>query len=760
VDALGATTTLLVEKMIADERVPNSLEATLLALGIYEDTGSFTYGRTTARDLQAAAWLLAHGAVLDTIRRFLSVPLNDEQQALLEKLLAAGEHRLHGGYAIVVAAARLEKSIVEISRVAQRLGDLLDPSALVCIVETPGGTHLIGRAATDDIDVGSIAAHFGGGGHPRASAATITGKSLEILVREVWEQIEQHTRPAVRVAQLMSHGVQTVEAERPIGEVISQLRRIGHEGYPVIDRGQVVGLLTRRDADRAVEHGLSSLRIREIMQSGAVTVTPDDSVDTLEQHILQSGWGQIPVVDGAGRLIGIVTRTDLIKHWATSHPPHRRAETVIEPQQVRQILGSDVLSFLEQIAVLANTQSLSVFMVGGCVRDLLLSRQNFDLDFVVEGDAIAFARAVAARFGGHISSFPPFGTARWLPDAAALRALGVNALPDHVDFASARNEFYERPTALPTTYGGSIKLDLLRRDFTINTLAMQLTTPFGRIHDYYGGLDDLQSRTIRVLHSLSFIDDPTRILRAVRFAHRLSFAIEARTAALIEHALPMLGKITGERIRNEIELIFREQEPEAVLLALDEMGVLSAIHPALRCDAVLAQAFRYVRTSAPNAGHLPTLPDDAWVMIAAATATDAIHPLCERLLIAGSMKTAMIQAAQLHQAYPAVEALHTPSEIVAYLDSFEVRAVRAVSVVTQRAMMREKLRQYLEMLREVHPRLTGHDLIAEGFKPGPCFQRILKRLRAELLDRIITHEQELERVRAWMREGFCDDDLP
>ncbi|MBE0688874.1 MAG: CBS domain-containing protein, partial [Anaerolineae bacterium] len=503
----------------------SALETTLLALGLYEDTGSFTYGRTTARDFQAGAWLVKQGADLDTVRRFLDVPLTDEQQALFEVLMRSTEHRSIAGYTVAVATASVDTYISEISRVAHRISNTLEPAALFLLVATPKGTHLICRSSTDDIDVSQIAKAFHGGGHQRAAAATIGAGDLSDLTASLWEMIQRVAQPAVRVSQLMSHGVQTVNAQSHVREVVQQLRRIGHEGYPVVENGQLVGLLTRRDADRASEHGLGDLRVRDIMQTGAAALTPDDSIYALEQTMLQSGWGQIPVMGSNQRLIGIVTRTDLIKHWAQTHPPHAEIIPRVDVALVKQVLGENAAQLIHAVGEMALDRGQEVYMVGGCVRDLLLRRRNLDIDFVVEGDAIDFVEAICMALGGSTSSFRPFGTAKWFPDEMTHERLGLkhNDTPEHIDFASARNEFYEHPTALPTVYSGSIKLDLQRRDFTINALAMQVSPSFGRILDYYGGLRDLELKHLRVLHSLSFIDDPTRIVRAVRFEQRLGF---------------------------------------------------------------------------------------------------------------------------------------------------------------------------------------------------------------------------------------------
>ena len=223
----------------------------------------------------------------------------------------------------------------------------------------------------------------------------------------------------------------------------------------------------------------------------------------------------------------------------------------------------------------AYSQRLPVYLVGGFVRDLLLDHPSQDFDLVVEGDAIALAKALAHQYGGRVTSHSRFGTAKWHIDKQEMDKLHTGKasaevrsdrflpsdLPDSLDFVSARTEFYTYPTALPTVERGSIKLDLHRRDFTINTLALRLDGHhYGELHDYWGGLSDIRHGMVRVLHSLSFIDDPTRILRAVRFEQRFAFEIERRTRDLLMEGRSLINKVSGDRLRHELDHILSEQK--------------------------------------------------------------------------------------------------------------------------------------------------------------------------------------------------------
>ncbi len=741
-EPVGAVTTLLVERIRERGLALSSLEATLLMLGIYEDTGALSYSTTTPRDLHAAAWLLENNAVLDTVRRFLTPPLSEEQEQLFEKLLAGTDSRVVQGHTIVVSAARMPAYVHEISSVVHRLRDTLETSALFVVVEMPDNLLLVCRSASDALDVGEVARLFGGGGHDRAAAATLYDRALPDVVAALWREVEQRVRPLARISDLMSYSAQTVRASQRVSEVAQQLRRIGHEGFPVVnDDGRVAGLLTRRDADRAMEHGLGDLTVREVMASGPVAVHPEDSVLLLEQRMVESGWGQIPVVDSSERLIGIVTRTDLIKHWARTHPAQLPpAEHVFTAQQISDVLGGPTARLISLIAAYAQQQGVSLYLVGGVVRDLLLNRANMDLDFVVEGSAAELAQGLQKDCGGQVHRFQPFGTAKWILDAQTAAALAAEAgqLPHHIDFATTRNEFYEHPTALPVVYRSSIKLDLQRRDFTINSLAIQLSpaSAAGHVLDFYGGLNDLRDMRIRVLHSLSFVDDPTRILRAARFELRLGFTIEPRTAELIETALPMLHRITGRRILNELDLLLREDRPEHALLSLQARGALEAIHPGFRISPETPARFEAARTRRPPwPFELPGAPAALWHALAADIPAPALASLLERLMMGRRTAAALLETARLVQEPGDLDAANVRvSRIVRLLEPVAEAVWWAGWLFTPSARVRERIAAFALTWRHIQPVTNGHALRQQGVPPGPAYSAILWRLRAAWLD--------------------------
>ena len=770
-EEVGATTTLLVER-IADQGVAVSpIEATLFMLGIYEDTGALSYGTTTPRDLRAAAWLLEHNANMLVVNKFLHHPLTDEQRALYQQLADNCQPYQFHGHAVIITSATLTDTVEEISTLAHKLHDLYEPDGLFMLVQMGSYIQFVARSTDDAIDVGKIAQGLGGGGHSRAAAALIRDGSLPAVFETLVYLLQNHIRPTVTVGQIMSYGApQTLAPAETIAGAAARMRRYGFEGFPVVDDGRVLGMLTRREIDSAMHHGLADHPVSRYMRTGEVFVTPDDSVASLRKVMTEHDWGQVPVLDPlTGALLGIVTRTDLIKQW-TAAP--RRTETL--DTSMAASLPLPLLDLLKEAGAAANALSFPLYAVGGFVRDLLLGQPNFDVDLVVEGDAIRLAQALAQRLGGRVRSHRRFGTAKWiLPETLMLAGddgtpYAGSDLPESLDFVTARTEFYEHPTALPTIERSSIKQDLHRRDFTINTLAVRLTPDhWGELLDFYGGREDLDAGNIRVLHSLSFVEDPTRILRAARFEQRFRFHLEPRTQELIAGALDLLDRVSAERVRHELELILSEAEPERALCRLDEMAVLARLHPQLRCDSwfkakavELRAALELVvhpqnqtpaaMTLAPGAAPRLYLALLTYPLPAAAAAE-----FTARFHIRKEYRDLMLE---VHKLAAQIDNLGSndirSSAIVRALDESSEDARLVLRVACDNWLVRQRLDLYQRRLRHIRPVLDGDDLRRMGVDPGRIYRLILERLRDARLDgEIETRAQEEALVRAMLAEA-------
>ena len=430
------------------------------------------------------------------------------------------------------------------------------------------------------------------------------------------------------------------------------------------------------------------------MEAGSIAVFPDDSISRLKEVMSSSGWGQIPVLDPESKeIIGIVTRTDLIGTLSNNISPIPKAELIAALQEA---MPKDRKRLLDAVAEEAKSQNLPAYIVGGFVRDLILKRPSQDFDIVIEGDAIAFARHLASRFGGRVVKHERFGTAKWIlsedlekittklnlsPSNHALN------FPEHLDLISARTEFYDHPAALPIVERSSIKMDLHRRDFTINTLALRLDGEhFGQIFDFWGGYNDLQAGLIRVLHALSFVDDATRMLRAVRFAERFDFRIEDRTLSLLHASLPLLDQLSGARIEHEFDLIFLEQKAPQIMRTLKEFGILRSIHPQLGWEDVNHQRFEvFLNKANENTLSLKEIQQSLWNLWLETLDDQVLSEVGERLRLGGKQIELIRQTNKLRAALPDLVELK-PSRVTEKLSSFNEIAIRTVLSLRNRSI--------------------------------------------------------------------------
>lgn len=771
----GATTTILVETLQEQNTHISPIQATLLLLGIYEDTGSLTYARTSARDLMAAGYLLTQGANIGILNDFLNHPLTIQQQAIYDQLRENVESISVHGYTVMLAVGDAHESDEELSAVAHKLRDLYDPAAMFVLVKTRSGVQMIARSTTDHINVGEIAELFGGGGHDRAAAALIRDRDLLEIRNELIEQLPIYVHPAVTVKQIMSRIPQLLTPETTLQEAARRMRLYGYEGYPVVNNGEVVGLLTRRAVDRAIAHKLNT-SAAQLMEAGEITISSEASIEQLQEKMISSGWGQIPVVDpNSQAIIGIVTRTDLLKTLPRkSYTPGRqniasRLEAALPPTR---------LQLLKAIIEVASHQGVALFVVGGFVRDLLLDRPSLDYDLVVEGDAIQLAHAIGRRYGGRITSHKRFGTAKWhtgeireslaeqlnITPSRILTTGNRDSLdiPDSLDLVTARTEFYTYPTALPTVERGSIKLDLHRRDFTINTLALRLDGDhYGELHDYWGGLNDLHQKKIRVLHSLSFIDDPTRMLRAVRFEQRFGFQIEVRTLELMKQALPLLEKISGDRIRHELDHMLIDPKVTSILARLNELELLKVIHPQLAWNAWIETSLAKLQNHYPadywelenTHNYNQVRREVAYIFWALRLTEPDINSLSDRLKLSAGLRGILLSARFLWKELDKLPLLPI-SEKTSFLDEIPAMARYGVFLACDDIQQADMLLKHAIEWRHIKPTINGEILRRRGLPPGPLYKEILGRIRAAWLDgEIQSTKQEQELLDKLIEEG-------
>jgi len=754
--SVGATTSILAHELHARGVALTPLEATALLLGIHEDTGSLTYPGTTPFDAEAAAFLMASGADLDVLNHFLVRALTPQQRALLDELLETLEVWSIHGREVAVASAHADGYVESASIVTHHLCEDLGYRVAIVVIEMPERLQVVGRSRAADVDVAAVLRHVGGGGHSQAASAAIREADLADVLGRLRSALEAEVPPPVTAADIASTPVRSVTPATTMAEAGHIMARWGHGGLTVLEEGRLVGLVTRKDVDKAVRHGLDHAPVTGFMARDPVTVRPDTRVDELERLLVRTGIGRLPVVE-EGELVGIVTRKDLLRA--------QHGESYLDRRMSRQRTGAS-RTFLASLALLpdevqdavrtigrvADEAGLRAHAVGGFVRDMLLGRENLDLDVVIEGDGLEFALGVGERLGKRVKVHRRFGT-----------AVLVWSKEFHIDITSARTEYYQRPGALPTVERSSLRQDLFRRDFSINAMAVSINpASFGQIADPFGGLYDLERGVVRTLHSLSFVEDPTRVLRAARFEKRFGFRIDAPSEELLRQAVEMgmLDEVGGARMREELLDIIDEDDPGPILARLADLGVLSTLAPDGADHARLIGEVDACAASFPAASTLfDSAPRRRTTLVAAMVACSA-RPAVDRwcrwlhfgreysepaLIVAERSEALLVRLKNRRRMRPSrlyylLEAL--PAEVLVYLWS--------VGEVT----VRTRIEEFATVLSPIRSAVSGEDLTALGLTPGPVYSGILAQARADRLDGVaVGREAELMNLKRLARRA-------
>ncbi len=756
VEPVGATTTLLIERLKAQQVPLTASEATLLALGLYEETGSFAYPSTTPRDLAAAAFVLCAGADLNLVAETLQHPLNPDLIALLNDLLQSGEIYYLEGRKILVASSAYDRYTGDLAEAVQRLAELQGLDAVIVAIALEEKVEIIGRSRRREIDVAWIAREFGGGGHAAAAAASVKGRTLVEVQEQLTRLLTERYRPTLLARDVMTTPVKSIPADATVGEAERSMTTYGVNVLPVVDaKDRYVGTISREIVQKALFHQLGEQRVEDLTSGGQYSAQPDTPFHDIETRMIELNQRFVPVLSD-GKTVGVITRTDLLRSLhddvlAGGRGKPKSLMGLESPGGVRRRdlkgllrdrLPLDVHELLRAAGELGDRLGLSVYVVGGFVRDLLLGLDNLDVDLVVEGDGIAFARALARERAGRVTVHERFGTA-------------VVLLPDgfKLDVATARTEYYEYPTALPTVEQSSIKKDLYRRDFTINTLAVALKPrTFGQLIDFYGGQRDLKEHLIRVLHSLSFVEDPTRVFRAIRFELRFDFQLSKDTLALIKGAVKMelFHRLSGQRLLEELRLLFSERRPRHAVRRLADLDLLRFIHPKLTWATRLDR--RLIELEAALDWYRLACLDrtmNGWVVYAMALAEvlpdHAVRDVLKRFPFTEAERAAITEARFLTQ--PVCRTLSRraplrPSETVGLLTGLSEECLVFLLAKNTSETAKRHLSMYLTAYRDVKPALTGKDLKTFGLRPGPLYRTILARLTQARLDGEVNNEAE------------------
>ena len=762
---VGSTMTLLTEILREKDIAVSAEEATIFSLGIYEDTGSLTHLTTTPDDMRAAAWLLEKGAKLDVISQFISHDLTSQQVGYLNELVKSASRITIQDISVVIATLSLPHYVDDFSLIVKRFLTMENLDVLFTIVTMGGRTYLIARSRIPDVNVGAIARDFGGGGHATAASATMKDMSHVEAHEQLVRSLHRHIRPQAIAREMMTSPAITAPENATLFHAKALMSRYNinamvvvpqYEPAPHSNEPFILGIISRQMVERAISHDLGDQPVQDYMASDVEVLSLNATLADIQEIIIEHRQRLIPIVHER-ELKGIITRTDLLNRLVNdpanlpknllheeNYPSLERSRNLT--QLLTSSLDREIIVLLQQIGEVADTVNANAFVVGGFVRDLLLKKTNMDLDIVIEGDGITFARTLAEQLNGRVRTHERFGTATVvLPSGLKL------------DVATARLEYYEYPAALPTVELSSIKLDLYRRDFTINAMAIQLNRDqFGKLIDFFNSQNDLKQHAIKVLHNLSFVDDPTRIFRAIRFEQRMDFIIVKHTQRLINNAVKMnlFGKSDDPRFFSELKILLNEEQGVSAILRLEELGLFPYLWPDLKPHLTIDQRLDHSLKQAQQAiswFKLLYLEDifEPWIVylltIMGRSPVTVLINFCNRFQLAPKIKNFLINEKNLADktaAFLSRRKYLKNSEIFTALRDLNIEGLLYLIALARKSEVKQAVSSYVTSLRLQQPLLNGDDLKDMGYQPGPLFKTLLETLLLARLDETVSTRQE------------------
>lgn len=754
IEEVGATATIFTEILKAKKLSPSPMEATILCLGIYEETGYLLFPTTTERDLLAVAYLIKHGANLNIVSNFLKMELSREELDLLNDLVQSAKEIIIRGVKVKIAKASRESYFGDAAHLAHRIMEMEDIDALFVMLNMEGKILIVSRSRAPELNVADVMREFGGGGHPTAASATIKGGFLEAIDERVEQLIFENVKPGKVASDIMTSPVITATWDSTIKEIETTMTKYGVNVLPITKNSRYAGLISREITEKAIFHGFGKSKAIDFCTTDAATVSPDTSIREIELIMIEQNQRFMPVIEDE-RIRGAITRTDLLRTLYEEFLRRSRLDrqgTREKPSIGRNIASllrekfpQEIYALLNLTGELADQIGINAYLVGGSVRDILRGEENLDIDIVVEGNGIAFAKALGGRLHAKTKTHERFGTAKIITDRLRL------------DIASARTEYYESPASLPKVETSSIKKDLYRRDFTFNTLAVKLNTKdFGLLMDFFGGQRDLREKTIRVIHNLSFIEDPTRAFRAIRFAERFGFKLSKHTENLIKSTIKMdlFDRLSGSRLYEELRLAFNETEPVKTLKRLSELGLLKVIHTSLvfsnELEATLQSMFETLAWF--NLLFLEEMPDRGSLYLMALLSgleNKEQKAAVERL--SAPAKTSQKIIKSIAQSKNILNRLPLTDSVALYrlLSDVDIETLLFSMAVCRDKQKQKSISHYLIELRKIRTIIKGADLKKMGIPPGPIYSKLIDALLDEKLrGQVISSEDEKKFIAA------------
>ena len=741
----GANTTQIVSKIIEKNISITEDEATLFMLGIYEDTGKLLYNSTMPEDFSICSYLRKSGADLDIVSNVLEENLTETDVALLNEMVKNKRIYEINSNKILLSFTSSDIYVSDVSSLVTKILKINGVNAAICMFRMGSKIYVIGRSKDNGIDLLKIFKEFGGSGHKQAASAVIKNMTLIETTEVVSLAIKSEMLNNIKAKDIMSFPPKFIDSNKSIKDANDIMSKFSINALAVLKNDEVVGIITRQTVQRALYHNLNNESVENFMNTEFEVVDGEETFSKIKDIVINKNQRLIPVLSN-DKLVGVITRTNLlklitenIKRESFINPPNIKAK-------LKKSLPYKVYEYLLASGHIAEQMGINVYVVGGIVRDIMLGLNNLDVDLVVEENGIAFAKELAKKYQARVASHERFKTATIIFKDKF-----------RIDVATARREYYEIPGSLPIVEKSSIKLDLYRRDFTINTLAVKLNDDFGQLLDFFGGLRDIKDKKIRVLHDLSFIEDPTRILRAVRFAARFGFNIGKQTEKLIKTTinLGILNNVEKNRIFKEMVFIFNSSNVEDAFNTMSKYLILRNLNKKLIVDGRLLQFIRkaedVIRGYSIFFKHKKIKKELVYIIMMeylfkkSLSFSETIGADEKTVNLAKTISSEInaIKAAVTNEKTTNIDIYYT-------LEKIPIEVILVVFVVSDE---HRNISRYLEHLMNQRHFISGKDLINLGFKPSPIFSQIMSDVfNLQLMGEI---KDKLEAIK-YVKEKYID----
>ncbi len=749
----GANVTILIDMLRENNIEINEKEATLMALGIYEDTNFFTNIETTEKDFAAMSYLFSRGADIRLINQYLTREMTGDEFRLLTEMAENLEEINIKGISIWLTSLYLDTYFPDIASLIQRLKKIYNIDALFAYIVMDKKVLIIARSSLDIVRCNEILGYWGGGGHPTAASVTIDKiVGYDEVKQKITEFVFNRFKNLMTVEKLMSSPVETIREDVTIEIAKEKILQIHHNSLVVVDKyGNFRGIISRDNIYKALHHNLNKFYVYEIMDIDVITIEKDTPIELVKKMILDTQQRKFPVVEN-NKVIGIITANDIINTFLEN-----KFNLNIESAENLKDLMYDFFpesefEIIKKIGFLANNLGYRAYLVGGIVRDILLDRRKFDdIDIVIEGEIYPLLKEIKKKFGVHYVFHKRFNTSTVFFDNFS------------VDIASARKEFYIEPGALPRVEKSFLRYDLYRRDFSINAMAVSLNEyNFGILIDFFNGKKDLETKIIRVLHNLSFIEDPTRIIRAVRYEQRFNFKIGKHTLHLLKIALKndIFKKISGQRLQDEFIILLKEESAVRCLKRLDELNILSSFPCKIILDKETLSILENIESFVKWYRFLleESELNVVRIYLIGLLYNRSYQEIADFFKIFVFSKSVKEEIKKLKKISNDIgNKLNNKkikkSELYFLLVQFDIEIIIFWLSLFTDLTIRENIMFYIKHLKDFKIKINGNDLIKLGLQPGEHFKKILYKVKEARLDGVITEDQELDFVKSLVKNN-------